>query len=29
VPEDVAFKTKPQLAADLLTSLNTAGLLPP
>jgi len=29
VPEDLAFKTKPQLAADILTGLHTAGLLPP
>lgn len=29
VPEHVGFKTKPQLAVDILTDLHTAGLLPP
>ena len=29
VPDDVQFKTKPQLAADIVTDLHTAGLLPP
>jgi hypothetical protein len=29
VPDDVPFKTKPQLAVDILTGLHTAGLLPP
>ncbi|MGQ0775425.1 MAG: IS701 family transposase [Pseudonocardiales bacterium] len=29
VGEDVVFKTKPQLAVDILTSLDTAGVLPP
>jgi hypothetical protein len=28
VPDEVAFKTKPQLAADILTDLHVAGLLP-
>jgi SRSO17 transposase len=28
VPDDVAFKTKPQLAVDILSGLHTAGLLP-
>jgi SRSO17 transposase len=29
VPDDVQFKTKPQLATDILTDLYAAGLLPP
>jgi SRSO17 transposase len=29
VPASVVFKTKPQLAVDILTDLHTAGLLPP
>jgi len=29
VPEDVVFQTKPQLAVDILTDLDTAGVLPP
>jgi SRSO17 transposase len=29
VPTDVVFKTKPQLAVDILTDLHTAGVLPP
>jgi SRSO17 transposase len=29
VPEAVVFKTKPQLAVDILTDLHTAGALPP
>lgn len=29
VPEAVVFKTKPQLAVDILTDLDTAGVLPP
>jgi SRSO17 transposase len=29
VPPDVVFKTKPQLALDILTDLHTAGVLPP
>ena len=28
VPLEVVFKTKPQLAVDLLTDLDTAGVLP-
>ncbi|MGH3995157.1 MAG: transposase [Pseudonocardiaceae bacterium] len=29
VDDDVVFATKPQLAVDLLTDLDTAGVLPP
>jgi SRSO17 transposase len=29
VPDDVVFKTKPALAADILTDLHATGLLPP
>lgn len=29
VGETVVFKTKPQLAVDILTDLDTAGVLPP
>jgi SRSO17 transposase len=29
VPDDVAFKTKPALATDILSDLHTTGLLPP
>ena len=29
VPDEVAFKTKPALAADILADLHTAGLAPP
>jgi len=29
VPDSVEFKTKPQLAVDILTDLHTAGVLPP
>jgi SRSO17 transposase len=29
VPASVVFKTKPQLAVDILTDLDTAGVLPP